>query len=44
MRASGVIAYLTKPLDLAELGQLVDSFMAAHGHEAGAASGLAPTS
>ena len=26
MRSSGVIAYLTKPLDLAELGQLIDSF------------------
>jgi signal transduction histidine kinase/ActR/RegA family two-component response regulator len=33
MRASGVIAYLTKPLDLAELGQLLDSFTARHDHE-----------
>ena len=30
MRASGVIAYLTKPLDLAEFGQLLDSCTAEH--------------
>ena len=30
MRARGVIAYLTKPLDLTELGQLLDSFAAGH--------------
>ena len=35
MRARGVIAYLTKPLDLAELGQLLDSFVAGRDHEAG---------
>ena len=34
MRTRGVIAYLTKPLDLAELGQLLDSFAAGHNHEA----------
>lgn len=34
MRANGVIAYLTKPLDLTELGQLLDSFAAGHDHEA----------
>ncbi len=34
MRASGVIAYLTKPLNLTELGQLLDSFAAGHDHEA----------
>jgi signal transduction histidine kinase/CheY-like chemotaxis protein len=33
MRASGVVAYLTKPLDLAELGQLLDFFTARHDHE-----------
>jgi CheY-like chemotaxis protein len=26
MRARGVVSYLTKPLDLAELGQLLDGF------------------
>ena len=30
MRASGVIAYLTKPLDLAELGRLLHSVAAGH--------------
>jgi signal transduction histidine kinase/ActR/RegA family two-component response regulator len=34
MRARGVIAYLTKPLDLAELGRLLDSFAAGHDHQA----------
>jgi AmiR/NasT family two-component response regulator len=33
MRASGVIAYLTKPLDLAELGRLLDFFTARHDRE-----------
>jgi signal transduction histidine kinase/ActR/RegA family two-component response regulator len=33
MRARGVIAYLTKPLELTELGQLLDSFAAGHDHE-----------
>ena len=42
MRASGVIAYLTKPLDLAELGQLIDSFAAQREHEAGPAPRTAP--
>ena len=43
MRASGVIAYLTKPLDLSELGQLLDSFAAGHNHEASLALGTGPT-
>ena len=43
MRGRGVIAYLTKPLDLTELGQLIDSFVAGHDHETGAASGTVPT-
>jgi CheY-like chemotaxis protein len=42
MRAAGVIAYLTKPLDLTELGQLIDSFAAQHEHEAGPAPRTAP--
>jgi signal transduction histidine kinase/ActR/RegA family two-component response regulator len=42
MRAAGVIAYLTKPLDLAELGQLIDSFAAELEHEAGPAPRRAP--
>jgi signal transduction histidine kinase/ActR/RegA family two-component response regulator len=42
MRASGVIAYLTKPLDLTELGQLLDSFTAQHDHEADPAPQTAP--
>jgi signal transduction histidine kinase/ActR/RegA family two-component response regulator len=42
MRASGVIAYLTKPLDLTELGELLDSFTARHDHRAGPASRTAP--
>ena len=42
MRASGVIAYLTKPLDLTELGQLIDSFAAELEHEAGPAPRTAP--
>ena len=39
MRSRGVIAYLTKPLDLAELGRLIDSFVAGRQHETGTASG-----
>jgi signal transduction histidine kinase/ActR/RegA family two-component response regulator len=35
MRASGVIAYLTKPLDLAALGQLLDSVAAGHDRQSG---------
>ena len=38
MRASGVIAYLTKPLDLNELGRLLDSVAAGHDHLAGPAT------
>ena len=43
MRARGVIAYLTKPLDLAELGGLLDSVAAEHDHRPGPASLTAPT-
>jgi hypothetical protein len=42
MRASGVIAYLTKPLDLTELGRLLDSVAAGHDRQAGPASLTAP--
>ena len=42
MRASGVIAYLTKPLDLTELGQLLDSVAAGHDHQADPALRTAP--
>jgi signal transduction histidine kinase/ActR/RegA family two-component response regulator len=42
MRARGVIAYLTKPLDLTELGQLIDSFMTRHNRESSGAPGTAP--
>jgi signal transduction histidine kinase/CheY-like chemotaxis protein len=42
LRARGVIAYLTKPLDLAELGRLLDSVTAAHDRQAGPASTIAP--
>jgi len=37
MQASGVVAYLTKPLDLAELGRVIHSFSA--GEHSGATSG-----
>ena len=37
MRASGIVAYLTKPLDLAELGRVIHSFRA--GEHSGATSG-----
>ncbi len=43
MRASGVIAYLTKPLDLTELGQMLDSAAAARHHQAAHPSRTAPT-
>ena len=43
MRARGVIAYLTKPLDLTELGRLLDSVAAGHDRQAGPASRTAPT-
>jgi CheY-like chemotaxis protein len=42
MRTSGTIAYLTKPLVLAELGELLDSFMARHDEEAAAVPRTAP--
>jgi signal transduction histidine kinase/CheY-like chemotaxis protein len=38
LRTRGVIAYLTKPLDLAELGRLLDSFAAGHAGRADPAS------
>ena len=44
MRANGVIAYLTKPLDLAELGQFIDSFAAERDLEADPASRTARAS
>jgi hypothetical protein len=34
--------YLAKPLDLAELGQLLDSFVAGHDHEADLAPRTVP--
>jgi two-component system cell cycle response regulator DivK len=37
LRSSGVIAYLTKPLDLTELGRLLDSVATGHAHGADAA-------
>jgi signal transduction histidine kinase/CheY-like chemotaxis protein len=42
MRSSGVIAYLTKPLDLTELGQLLDSVAAEHDHHADPATRTPP--
>jgi signal transduction histidine kinase/CheY-like chemotaxis protein len=42
LRASGVIAYLTKPLDLAELGRLLDSVAAGHDRRPAPASLTAP--
>jgi AmiR/NasT family two-component response regulator len=42
MRARGVIAYLIKPLDLTELGQLPDSLVAEHDHEADPAPRTVP--
>ena len=42
LRARGVIAYLTKPLELTELGQLLDSVAAGHDHQAGPASLTTP--
>jgi len=44
MRSSGVIAYLTKPLDLTELGQLLDSVAAGHDHHADPATRTPPPS
>jgi signal transduction histidine kinase/CheY-like chemotaxis protein len=42
LRARGVIAYLTKPLDLTELGRLLDSVAAGPDRQAGPASLTAP--
>jgi signal transduction histidine kinase/CheY-like chemotaxis protein len=42
LRARGVIAYLTKPLDLTELGRLLDSVAAGHDRDAGPAALTAP--
>jgi signal transduction histidine kinase/CheY-like chemotaxis protein len=42
MHASGVIAYLTKPLDLTELGRLLDSVAAGHDRRASPAARTAP--
>jgi signal transduction histidine kinase/CheY-like chemotaxis protein len=42
MRTRGVIAYLTKPLDLTELGQLLDSVAAGHDRRPGPAPLTAP--
>jgi signal transduction histidine kinase/CheY-like chemotaxis protein len=42
LRARGVIAYLTKPLDLTELGRLLDSVAAGHDHRADPAALTAP--
>jgi signal transduction histidine kinase/ActR/RegA family two-component response regulator len=42
MRARGVIAYLTKPLDLTELGRLLDSVAAGHDRRADPASLTGP--
>ena len=44
MRTRGVIAYLTKPLNLTELGELLDSVAAEHDSQAGPASRTAPIS
>jgi signal transduction histidine kinase/ActR/RegA family two-component response regulator len=43
MRARGVIAYLTKPLDLAELGRLLDSVVAEAPNQVGPTSRTEPT-
>jgi signal transduction histidine kinase/ActR/RegA family two-component response regulator len=42
MRTSGVLAYLTKPLDLTELGKLIDTFVAGHVRQVGLASQSIP--
>jgi signal transduction histidine kinase/ActR/RegA family two-component response regulator len=42
MRGKGVIAYLTKPLDLSELATVIDSFLAGCEHGAGATPGAQP--
>ena len=42
MRTGGVIAYSTRPLDLTELGQLLDSFATGHDHGADPARRMVP--
>jgi len=42
MRARGVTAYLTKPLDLAEVGRLIDSFVERRERETGQAPRTTP--
>jgi CheY-like chemotaxis protein len=42
MRARGVTAYLTKPLDLGEVGRLIDSFIQRHDRETGRAPRTTP--
>ncbi|MGD0700184.1 MAG: ATP-binding protein [Trebonia sp.] len=42
MRGRGIVAYLTKPVDLDELGRLLDSVAAGHDRPAGPASRAAP--
>ena len=44
LRTRGIIAYLTKPLDLTELGRLLDSFAAGHDRRGGPAALTAPIS
>jgi hypothetical protein len=43
LRASGVIACLTKPLDLTERGQRLDSFAAGYAHGTEPAPWTVPT-
>jgi CheY-like chemotaxis protein len=42
LRARGAIGYLTKPLDLSELGRMVDSVATGHGDDASPAPRTAP--
>jgi signal transduction histidine kinase/ActR/RegA family two-component response regulator len=42
MRARGVTAYLTKPLELAEVGRLIDSVIQRHDRETGPAPRITP--
>ena len=43
MRSNGIIGYLTKPLDLTELGELLDSRVAAHEENTGVVPETTPT-
>jgi signal transduction histidine kinase/CheY-like chemotaxis protein len=43
MRSNGIVAYLTKPLDLSELGHLLDSMATAHEEKTGVVSETTPT-